>query len=166
MIHAVHKSEFPSSKTSLRNSDLSPGGHGDVSSTPDWSSPEPSISLAQRCRSGSLTPPSHLHCRIPNDDLFPGGNGDGSSTPYWSSPEPSISLAQRCRSESLTPLRLPKLLRLYLDAYEYSERFVSQQLEKAERRGDFITALLARGIPEQAGSYIWDLYFGLIEICF
>ncbi|KAK0457076.1 uncharacterized protein EV420DRAFT_1480950 [Desarmillaria tabescens] len=63
---------------------------------------------------------------------------------------------------SRASLRLPRLLRLYLDIYQYPEVLISQYLDMAEDRDDFVEAMSFNGVPEEAGGFIWDLYLGLL----
>ncbi len=42
---------------------------------------------------------------------------------------------------SQTSLRLPRLLRLYLEIYQYPEEVISQNLDMAEDRDDFVETM-------------------------
>ncbi len=67
---------------------------------------------------------------------------------------------------SQTSLHLPRLLRLYLEIYQYPEEVISQNLDMAEDRDDFVETMSFNGVPEEASGFIWEMYFGLVGICF
>ncbi len=47
---------------------------------------------------------------------------------------------------SQTSLRLPRLLRLYLEIYQYPEEVISQNLDMAEDRDDFVETMSFNGV--------------------
>ncbi|PBK83671.1 hypothetical protein ARMGADRAFT_1089106 [Armillaria gallica] len=67
---------------------------------------------------------------------------------------------------SQTSLRLPRLLRLYLEIYQYPEEVISQNLDMAEDWDDFVETMMFNGVLEEASGFIWEMYFGLVGICF
>ncbi len=67
---------------------------------------------------------------------------------------------------SQTSLCLPRLLRLYLEIYQYPEEVISQNLDMAEDRDDFVETMTYNGVPEEASGFIWEMYFGLVGMCF
>ncbi|KAK0501879.1 hypothetical protein EDD18DRAFT_1101585 [Armillaria luteobubalina] len=52
------------------------------------------------------------------------------------------------------------------EVYQYSEGLVLLNLEQAEDREDFVEGMILNGIPDAAARLIWDLYMGLVEMCF
>ncbi len=67
---------------------------------------------------------------------------------------------------SQTSLCLPRLLHLYLEIYQYPEEVISQNLDMAEDRDDFVETMTYNGVPEEASGFIWEMYFGLVGMCF
>ena len=80
----------------------------------------------------------------------------------WQSPAQQSSP----QNTSQTSLRLPRLLHLYLEIYQYPEEVISQNLDMAEDRDDFVETMSFNGVPEEASGFIWEMYFGLVGICF
>ncbi len=54
----------------------------------------------------------------------------------------------------------------YLEIYQYPEEVISQNLDMAEDRDDFVETMTYNGVPEEASGFIWEMYFGLVGICF
>ncbi|KAK0505507.1 hypothetical protein EDD18DRAFT_1098857 [Armillaria luteobubalina] len=52
------------------------------------------------------------------------------------------------------------------EVYQYSEGLVLLNLEQAEDQDDFMEGMILNGIPDVAARLIWDLYVGLVEMCF
>ncbi|PBK86235.1 hypothetical protein ARMGADRAFT_1035689 [Armillaria gallica] len=50
--------------------------------------------------------------------------------------------------------------------FEYLEEVISQNLDMAEDRDDFVETMAFNGVPEEASGFIWEMYFGLVGICF
>ncbi|KAK0217454.1 hypothetical protein EDD85DRAFT_797935 [Armillaria nabsnona] len=86
------------------------------------------------------------------------GNNKVFSTPLCRTVQDTLqqSPAQQSSLQKLsqTSLCLPRLLHLYLEIYQYPEEVISQNLDMAEDRDDFVETMTFNGVLEEASGFI------------
>ncbi|PBK62412.1 hypothetical protein ARMSODRAFT_1024838 [Armillaria solidipes] len=170
----------------LPRSQIGPGRRNlRQTSVPDPDVPSPdtsagsSVQKQQHKKSNTDLSPSKMHNQgspskgahlTSNVYITNSGNNEVFSTPLRRNVQDAVRQSPARQSSpqktSQTSLRLPRLLHHYLEIYQYPEEVISQNLDMAEDRDDFVETMTFNGVPEEASGFIWEMYFGLVGICF